>query len=98
VIARSKDNLRLLLLLGYSPSWLSKKLTNQFIPVYMIIILLALAFTQLLHWGFYQYIMHNTPVLADFIHGSIIICAFILIVIAVWVNYRLVKKLLYKIS
>jgi ABC-type lipoprotein release transport system permease subunit len=42
LIARSKDNLQLLLVLGYSPNWLSSKVTRRFLPVYIIIVLAAL--------------------------------------------------------
>ena len=38
IIARSKDNLKLLLTLGYSPAWLSRNVSNRFLPVYILIV------------------------------------------------------------
>ena len=45
MIARSKDNLQLLLTLGYSLDWLSKTVAKKWIPVYIIIIISAVAAT-----------------------------------------------------
>jgi hypothetical protein len=98
VIARSKDNLRLLLTLGYSPAWLSKKVSNRFLPVYIIIVLVSLAFTQLMQWAFHHFVMHDKPELSPFIHSSIIIVALMLIGLSLFTNYRLVKKQLYKLN
>lgn len=96
VVVRSKDNLQLLLAIGYSPSWLSKNLAGRFIPVYIFIMLSALALTQLLHWGFYHYIMQDTKTLSVLIHWSVIATVFMLIVLSVVINYRLMRKLLYR--
>ncbi|HEX8315012.1 MAG TPA: hypothetical protein VF609_08465, partial [Flavisolibacter sp.] len=52
VIARSKENLQLLLLIGYSPLWLSKNVSRRFIPVYVLIVLTALILTQFMQWAF----------------------------------------------
>jgi hypothetical protein len=96
VIARSKDNLQLLLTLGYSPSWLSKKLAAQFIPVYISVMLIALAFTQILHWAFVHFIMHDKPGLSFFVQWSVPTAAAFLILLSLVINYQMVKKLLYK--
>src|SRR5689334_4355583 len=53
MIARSKDNLQLLLMLGYSPNWLSKNVSKQFIPVYVLVVLVALALTEGMQWAFH---------------------------------------------
>lgn len=98
IIARSKDNLSLLLILGYSPSWLSKKVSGRFLPVYIIIIVVALALTQLMQWGFYHFVMLDKPELSSFIHWSIILAALLLIVLSFFTNYRLVRKQLYKLN
>ncbi|MEI9946187.1 MAG: hypothetical protein WDN26_18435 [Chitinophagaceae bacterium] len=97
VIARSKDNLQLLLTIGYSPSWLSKNLAKQFIPVYIFVVLSALAFTQLMQWGFHHFIMYDRPELSPFVHWSVIVAVVLLIVLSIVANYKMVKKLLYRL-
>src|SRR5665647_2986144 len=49
MIAKSKDNLRLLLTLGYSPGWLASSVAKTWLPVYLLIIVVALFLTQVLH-------------------------------------------------
>lgn len=96
VIARSKDNLQLLLTLGYSPSWLSKNLAKQFIPVYIFVVLTGFAFTQLIQWAFHHFVMYDRPELSSFVHWSVVAAALLLIVLSIITNYRLVRRLLYK--
>jgi hypothetical protein len=95
VIARSKDNLSLLLTLGYSPAWLSTKVSGRFLPVYIVIIVVALALTQLAHWSFYHFAMNDKPGLSPFIHWSLSAVAVLLILLSLFTNYRMVKKILY---
>lgn len=97
IIARSKDNLQLLLTIGYSPSWVSKNLAKQFIPVYIFVVLIALAFTQVMQWAFHHFVMYDRPELSSFVHWSVIAAVVLLIILSVVTNYKLVKKLLYKI-
>ena len=95
LIARSKDNLQLLLTIGYSPRWLTKKVSAQFIPVYIIVVITALAITQLLQYAFHRYIMYNRPELSSFLHWSLGAVTAGLILLSVVTNYRMVRKLLY---
>ena len=95
LIAKSKDNLQLLLTIGYSPSWLSKNVAKQFIPVYIIIVLVALGITQILQWSFHHYVMYDRPELSPFIHWSLMAVTAALIILSVITNHRLVKKLLH---
>ncbi|MBC7947678.1 MAG: hypothetical protein H7Y42_07345 [Chitinophagaceae bacterium] len=97
VIARSKDNLRLLLMLGYSPGWLSTNVSRRFIPVYIMIVIVALGLTQLMHWAFHHYAMYDRPELSSFVHWSVVVIAVALIGLSLFTNYRLVKNLLYKL-
>lgn len=97
MIARSKDNLQLLLTLGYSPGWLSKTVAKRWIPVYVLIVLSALFATILFQWGFRHFAMNDRDDLPVFIHSSVIIVALLLLAISVFINYRLVKKLLTKL-
>jgi hypothetical protein len=98
VIARSKQNLQLLLILGYSPSWLSKNIAKQFIPVYVFVVIIALLTTQFLQWGFHHFVMYDRPELTTLLHWSIFIAALVLIALSVFTNLKMVKKLLSKLS
>jgi hypothetical protein len=98
IIARSRDNLSLLLTLGYSPRWLSRSVSNRFLPVYISIVIIALALTQLLQWGFYHFVMKDKPGLSPFIHWSIAAAAVLMIILTVWANFSLVRKQLYKLA
>ncbi len=97
VIAKSKENLQLLLAIGYSPKWLGRKIVRQLIPVYFLIIFIALLATQFAQWSFYHFIMSDRPELSVAINGIIFLTAIVLLFISVFINYRLVKKLLLKI-
>jgi hypothetical protein len=98
VIARSKDSLKLLLTLGYSPRWLSKNVSKRFAPVYVFIVFTALALTGLMQWAFHHFAMYDRPELSSFIHWSVALTAIALIALSLFTNYRLVKKLLYKLN
>lgn len=97
VIARSKDSLQLLLTLGYSPTWLSRNVSKRFTPIYILIVLSALAMTQIVQWLFHRFAMFNRPELNTLVHWSILATAVVLVVLSVFTNYRLVKKLLNKL-
>ncbi|HET9279088.1 MAG TPA: hypothetical protein VFN95_12915 [Flavitalea sp.] len=96
VIARSKDNLQLLITLGYSPTWLSKNVSRQFIPVYVGIVLVALIVTAIIQFLFHRFAMYQRPELSTFVHWSIIALAVALVALSLVTNYRLIRKLLYK--
>jgi len=98
IIARSKDNLRLLLTLGYSPAWLSRNVSKRFLPVYISIVIISLALTQLTQWGFHHFVMQDKPELSPFIHWSIVMAALLLIILSLFTNYRLVRKQLYQLN
>lgn len=97
MIARSKDNLQLLLTLGYSPMWLSKTVAKKWIPVYIIIVITAVLLTQLLHLGFQHFVMPAREELSLFIDWTVIVIAVLLLGLSVAINYRLVKKSLVKL-
>ena len=98
MVAKSKDNLQLLLTLGYSPKWLSKTVAKKWIPVYIGIVLSALLFTGLLQFGFQHFMMNGREELSPLIHWMVYMIAVILVCLSVLANYRLVKKLLYQIA
>jgi len=97
VIARSRESLQLLLLLGYSPRWLSKNVSKQFVPVYIFIVLFALAATQIIQWAFHHFAMYDRPELSSYLHWSILGTSLLLVITAIATNYRLVRRLLYKL-
>ena len=97
MIARSKDNLQLLLLLGYSPNWLSKNVSKQFIPVYIGVVIAALAFTESMQWAFHHFVMFDRPELSSLLHWTVSITAIFLIGLSLLTNYRMVRKLLYRL-
>jgi hypothetical protein len=94
MIARSKDNLQLLLTLGYSPKWLSKTVAKKWIPVYVSIIITALVLTELLHLGFQHFVLPAREELSVFIDWSVLAIALLLLGLSITINYRLIKKLL----
>lgn len=98
VIARSRDNLNTLLLLGYSPVWLSKNVSRRFVPVYVSIVLVALGLTQLMQWAFHHYVMYDREELKTVVHWSVAGLAVVLVVLSVVTNYRLVSRLLHKLQ
>jgi hypothetical protein len=97
VIARSKDSLQLLLTLGYSPRWLSTKVSALFIPVYATVVIAAVLVTQLMQWSFHHFVMYDRPELSSVLHWSVLCVAFLLILLSVFTNNRLVRSLLYKL-
>lgn len=97
MIARSKENLQLLLTLGYSPHWLSKTVAKKWIPVYVVVVTTAVVLTALLHWCFQYFVMKGRDELSPFIHWIVLAIAIALLALSVAVNFRLVKKLLYKL-
>lgn len=98
MIAKSKENLQLLLTLGYSPSWLSKTVAKKWIPVYIGIIAIAIVITSSLHVGFKYLLPGNGDALSSFIHWSVLATAAALMALSIFINYRLIKKLLLKIQ
>ncbi|MDF2192997.1 hypothetical protein [Paraflavitalea sp. CAU 1676] len=98
MIARSKDNLQLLLVLGYSPDWLSKNVARRFIPVYILVVFFAVAFTQLMQWAFHHFAMFDREEISTPLHWSVFVTAGFLIALSLVTNYRMVRKLLYRMA
>ena len=97
MIAKSKDNLRLLLTLGYSPKWLAASVSKTWLPVYVFIIISALIITQGLHFLFLQLSFVNKENLSFLLHWSVIATAVLLLLLSIFINDNLVKKELKKI-
>ena len=97
MIAKSRDNLRLLLTLGYSPRWLANSVAKTWLPVYLVIIITALIITQLLHLLFLQLSFVNKEDLSSLLHWSVWLIAILLLALTVFINSGLVKNELNKI-
>lgn len=97
MISRSKDNLQLLLTLGYSPLWLSKTVAKKWIPVYAAIILIATAATLLFQYMFQKNFIAGQDALSPYLHVYVVGLAVLLFFLCVFANYRLIKKQLYKL-
>ena len=95
VIARSKENLRLLLQLGYSPAWLSKNFSRRYAPIYLLVIIIALTLTQIFQWAFHRFAMYDRPELTTIIHWVVVLVALLLIGLSLLINFRMVRKFLY---
>jgi len=97
MVARSKENLQLLLTLGYSPKWLSKTVAKKWTPVYIIVVLSALIITEIGQWSFQQFVLGDSEQLSPFINWTALLVAIILVLLCIIINYRLIKKLLNKL-
>ncbi len=97
MIARSKDNLQLLLTLGYAPGWLSNTVAKKWVPVYISIIIVALIATQVFQYFFQQSFLNGRDDLSVWIHWTVSAVAVVLMVLCILVNYRLIRRLLFKL-
>ncbi|MDE3214091.1 MAG: hypothetical protein KGM98_12725 [Bacteroidota bacterium] len=97
VIARSKDHLRLLLTLGYSPRWLASSVARTWLPVYLTLIGLALLLTQAAHLYFVHLPFVHSESLSPVVHWSVWLTSALLLVLSIYFNTRLVRKELSKI-
>lgn len=97
MIARSKDNLQLLITLGYSPKWLSITVAKKWVFAYTIIIIVALLLTEAMQYLFQHFSLNGKDTLDAFIDLKIVILAAILWVLCIFINYRLIKKLLNRL-
>lgn len=92
LISRSRENLKLLVMLGYDPVWLGKQVSRRWIPGYVIIVLLALTGTFLLHLIFRSVVMEGTERIGFFISIYTLALAAVIFAVCILVNNRLLKK------
>jgi hypothetical protein len=95
MIARSKDNLLLLLTLGYSPNWLSKTVAKRWIPMYVFIVAAAVVLVQVFQYVFIQQFLNGRDDLSLTIHWFVLLTGAALLALCIIINYRLIRKLLY---
>ena len=92
MIARSKENLSLLVNLGYGPGSLSKMVARTWVPVYTIIIFISIAVTWLLNYLFLKLLPFEKNELSFIPHWSIFTIGFLLLLLSAWSNYFMVKR------
>ncbi|MEO6188837.1 MAG: FtsX-like permease family protein [Ginsengibacter sp.] len=97
MIARSKDNLVLLLTLGYSPRWLGKSVVKTWLPVYIFVIAVALIITWAMHFLFIHLAVISSAELPWSLHWSVFLMAAFLLLLTLYLNSSLVKRELNKI-
>ena len=97
MIAKSKDNLKLLLTLGYSPKWLSTTVAKKWIPVYGIIITGALVLAGIFQYFFQQSTMNGREELSPWPDWRIILLAVFLFCLSVITNFKLLRNELQKL-
>lgn len=98
IIAKSKDNLQLLIMLGYAPGWLSRVVAGRWIPIYAVIVVIALVMASLFQLIVYKYTGQMESSISPFLHWGTWAFAGALILIIVYSNYRMIKRQLYKLS
>jgi hypothetical protein len=97
MITRSRENLQLLLMLGYSASWLSKTVARKWIPVYIVIVIAAVLLTALLQYLFAGTLVSVRDTLPLMLNPVVIAVAMVLLLLSIVVNYRMVKQLLSRL-
>lgn len=97
IIAKSKDNLQLLLLLGFSPQWLGTTLTKRWIPVYAVIIFIALICVGIFQLVFQRLLVNSGDELSAWFHWSIPLLALLLFTLSLITNYKLIRKSLLQL-
>ena len=95
IIARSRDNLMLLITLGYSPSWLTKTVAGRWTPAYITIVMISLLLTAIFQWGFYSLTSSLSTKISPFIHWSVVLLSILLMILTAISNYKLVRKQVY---
>lgn len=97
VIARSKENLRLLVILGYSPAWLTKTVSRKWISAYAFIIFLATCLTALVQFLVSKLTLTGEQTLPAYPSVYVLALALVLFLVSILAHHRLVKKLLHEL-
>ncbi len=98
MLAKSRHSLELLITIGYAPGWMSKQLSKQYLPLYTIIVVSAVAVTQILQYIFVQTIPLIQHDLNGWIHWSVGLLAILLLTLIYRINHGTMKKILYGFS
>lgn len=91
MIAKSKDNIRLLLLLGYSPGWISKSFAKSFLPVYVSATLIAVSAVSILQLLFAQ-LNFSKNSLSPLLNWVVWLIAGILLLLSLFANTGMIRR------
>ena len=97
MIAKSKSNLQLLLIIGYSPKWLAQSVSKTWLPIYLSIMIVSLIIAQIGQLLFLQLSFAQKANLSWMLHWSVWLTAGILFLITMLTTSRLVKNELNKL-
>lgn len=97
MIAKSKENVKLLLMLGYSPKWLSQSFTKYFLPVYFGIVIVAIILVSLVQL-FFSKLGFAQSSISSYLHWTVWLTALLMLLLTVIVNIRMVKTEIVKLS
>jgi hypothetical protein len=62
-----------------------------------MVVLFAVVLTEGMQWAFHHFAMFDRPELSSMLHWAVLATAVFLIALSLLTNYRMVKKLLYKL-
>lgn len=98
IIAKSRDNLQLLIMLGYEPQWLTRVVARRWVPTYIIIVIGALAASSLLQWIVYKNTNQMEDSMDPYLHWSVWAFSAVLIFVIIYSNVMIIKRQLYKFT
>jgi len=96
IIAKSRDNLQLLLILGYAPRWLTKTVAGRWIPIYAGIVFVALILTSIFQYFFHRMTTAMETKITPYLHWTVIALAVGLVLLTAYSNYRMIRRQVYK--
>jgi hypothetical protein len=96
IISRSKENLQLLITLGYAPQWLSSMVAKKWVPVYLIIVTVAIIITAIFQYFFSQTFQYKDTI-SPWLKWETIAIAILLTLVLILANKKLIRKALYQI-
>ena len=97
MIARSKENVKLLLLLGYSPRWISNSFSSTFLPVYLTIITVCLIIASAFQFYFSSLAFADRGT-GTFLHWSTWLTAVLMFALTIFINRQMVNREIRKIG
>lgn len=97
IIARSKENINLLLLLGYSPKWLARSFTLSYLPLYSAVVLIAVLISSIAQYLFSSLAFAHSAV-SPYLSLPVWATTFLLISLILLMNIHLVRKEINKFS
>ncbi|HNP53382.1 MAG TPA: hypothetical protein PKK69_02150 [Ferruginibacter sp.] len=98
MIARSRENLQLLLTLGYSPNWLSKTVARRWIPLYTVIVIMAMLIASAVQWAFHSFSLNGQVLMSPFLHPYVWLLSIGIWLLCVFINARIIRRLLFKLA